>query len=650
MAGGTEASAQIAAAALSYTSIKIGMLLGPSRASIFIALSGSDSRGVAAILRKSSTHDSAGMKGLSSGYAGRYSRRSNLALGSLNTVELRITPGRLEVLVNHATTMVADVPAPWNPQSYSVGFRDGDSVSTVRSFVVKDRRPSRIPDGGRVACLPQLAQPSRSLSARQPTEAHMPSLVMRSMGAHPALLFDGRSQSLITEAAADAASLTVVAVVRSDPQGGSIIGPNESAGGLQIKVDVDGSVVALNAGQCGIARSSPGAVGDSPAIVAFSLDSVGNAQFYINGRPDGAEVSQVKFPTHVTLAIGSSYNAEFFSGFLGEILRWRRPLDGHELRTVFENLSHKWGIQITGPLDSRIETPLLARQLKGSNIIPDLVDLADDDPSASAWLNLWTRWNWDWISTSVQRAASLGANTIRLIGDVNAVHSGAIDEVTYHNRLQQVVSLCDSLGCKFYYCAIDLRHKREADPDFIGRFLAGVAALLARNKNVVAIELCNEVASGYQLYPESDVVNWITAWSKAIRASAPAIPLSISDVAPGTLGDKISATDYYAKYADSVDFFDLHVYEGLAAGPDSKILAPYELAVNRPLLIGEFGADRSVPGEQPGLVYANVRQLRDSSSLVAGALQWGAVNDDFGLYSESDGHLEEDISAEWAKF
>jgi hypothetical protein len=98
-----------------------------------------------------------------------------------------------------------------------------------------------------------------------------------------------------------------------------------------------------------------------------------------------------------------------------------------------------------------------------------------------------------------------------------------------------------------------------------------------------------------------------------------------------------------------VDFFDLHTY-GLRIGPDSQLLAPYELGVDRPLLIGEFGADRTAPGATPGAHYAQVRKLRDSSHLVVGALQWGAIADDFGLYSESDGRLQADIAGEWARF
>jgi hypothetical protein len=350
------------------------------------------------------------------------------------------------------------------------------------------------------------------------------------------------------------------------------------------------------------------------------------------------------------MTIGSAYNAEFLSGTIGEILRWNRPLNGGELRTVFGALSAKWSIPVARPIDGPVPAPLRAKALKGSNIIPSLVDLANDDPGASAWLNLWSRWDWHWIDLSIRRAVEQGANTIRLIGDVNAVHSGAITEATYHERLQQVVSHCESLGCQFYYCAIDLRHKRDADPTFIAAFLSGVAIVLASNRNVLAIELCNEVASAYAIYPEQEVVAWIDSWARAIRAAAPTIPLSISDVSPGTLSDKISHPDHYARFANMVDFFDLHVYEGLEIASDSAILAPYELSVHRPLLIGEFGIDRTAAGADPGTFYSRVKMLRDSSPVVAGALQWGAVNDQWGLYSESDGQLETDIAGEWARF
>jgi hypothetical protein len=99
-----------------------------------------------------------------------------------------------------------------------------------------------------------------------------------------------------------------------------------------------------------------------------------------------------------------------------------------------------------------------------------------------------------------------------------------------------------------------------------------------------------------------------------------------------------------------VDFFDVHVYGDLNLADDSKILAPYEMYVNRPLLIGEFGAGRKNPPPDPRAYYAQVRRLRDSSPSIAGVLQWGAVDDDFGLYSESGNQLQTDIAPEWARF
>jgi len=650
MADGEEASATIDAVHPLRTAIRIPVTSGMSKASVCILLEGNDSRKCEIILRKWADVDSVELRGFRWGGPRLYRTPSGLALDAPNVLDLRVKPGRLVISTNHAEVGTADLDAGWSVRRYGVGFRDGDDESVVQGFVVSDAEPNRRSDGERVTRVPQLAQPNRCLNAQQNNEAKAPVLLRNSIGRRQGLLFGG-SETLFTEAPLDGTSLTIFAVVKRRPsEGGTIIGPNDSTGGLQLRIDDDGSVVALNAGRAGIAQTRPGAVGDSPSIIAFSMDSVGNSALYINGRPAASAVSPVSFPPGVTMTIGSAYNAEFFSGTIGEILRWNRPLHGGELRTVFEALSAKWDIPVARPIDGTVSAPLRARELKGSNIIPALVDLANDDPGASAWLNLWSRWDWQWIETSVRRAVEQGANTIRLIGDVNAVHSGVITERTYHDRLQQVVSLCGSLGCRFYYCAIDLRHKRDADPAFIAQFLSGVAAVLARNDNVVAIELCNEVASAYAIYPEHDVVAWMGAWASAIRAAAPAIPLSISDVSPGTLSDKIGQVDYYARFAQMVDFFDLHVYDDLEIASDSAPLAPYELSVNRPLLIGEFGADRRVSGVQPGAFYSRVKMMRDSSALVVGALQWGAVNDEYGLYSESDGRLQADIASEWARF
>jgi hypothetical protein len=650
MTGGQQAAAMLDAVPLSYTAIRIGLNAGRSKASIRIILEDNDSRACVILLRKWGEVDSAELRGFRWG-SSRLSRgESRLVLGAPNVVDLRITPRRLHVSANHIEVAAADLNDRWSVKRYSVGFCDGDDETVIRDFVVSDAEPKGLGDGDHIAQVPQLAQPSRCLSARQENAAKSPVLELNSIGLQPGLFFDG-SDTLVTEAPLDGTSLTVFAVVKARPHGGgTILGPSESTGGLQLRIDDDRSLAALNAGRSGIVQTPPGAVGDSASIVAFTLDSVGNSALYVNGRPAACAVSPVRFPSGVTMTIGSAYNAEFLSGTIGEILRWTRPLNGGELRTVFGALSAKWSIPVARPIDGPVTAPLRAKALKGSNIIPALTDLANDDPAASAWLNLWSRWDWQWIELSIRRAVEQGARTIRLIGDVNAVHSGAITEATYHARLQQVVSYCALLDCRFYYCAIDLRHKRDADPAFIAEFLSGVAAILARNDNVLAIELCNEVASAYSIYPEQDVVTWIAAWASAIRAAAPTIPLSISDVSPGTLSDKIGQVDYYARFAHMVDFFDLHVYDGLEIASDSAILAPYELSVNRPLLIGEFGIDRTAAGAKPGAFYSRVKMLRESSQVVVGALQWGAINDQWGLYSESGGQLQTDIAGEWARF
>lgn len=650
MAGGGEASAMVDAVPLSHTAIRIAIDAGRDKASICILLEDNDFRVWEILLRKWCEVDSAELRGYRWGLSRPYRSPSRLVLGARNVLELRIRPRRLEIWVNHFKVDATDLNEGWAVKRYGVGFRDGDDQTVLRGFVVSDAEPAQLDNGERVAQVPQLAQPSRCLGAEQRNATKRPVLEINSIGTQQGLVFNG-SDALSTDAPLDGTSLTIFAVVKGRPRGrGTIIGPNESTGGLQLRIDDDGSLAALDAGRSGIVQTEAGAIGDSASIVAFTLDSVGNSALYVNGRPAGGAVSPVQFPLGVTMTIGSAYNAEFFSGTIGEILRWNRPLGGGELRTVFDALSAKWSIPVARPIDAPVIAPLRAKALKGSNIIPALADLANDDPGASAWLNLWSRWDWHWIELSVRRAVEQGANAIRLIGDVNAVHTGAISEATYHDRLQQVIGLCQALGCRFYYCAIDLRHKRDADPAFIAQFLSGVAAVLVRNSNVLAIELCNEVASGYALYPEQDVVTWIGAWASAIRAAAPGIPLSISDVSPGTLSDKIGQVDYYAKYAHMVDFFDLHVYDGLEIASDSAMLAPYELSVGRPLLIGEFGIDRKVAGAEPGAFYSRVKMLRDSSPLVAGALQWGAINDQWGLYSETQDRLETDIAGEWAHF
>ncbi|MGW0172760.1 LamG-like jellyroll fold domain-containing protein [Rhodococcus sp. NPDC003322] len=651
MLSGHSASGELPAAKPSDVAIDLTAALGLERACICVVLEGRDHSRREIVLAKSSDFDGVTVTG-GSRSAPPSRRGSGLRLGEANVIRVEVGRMRFVVMSNGTRAAAGSLPADWELQRYGFGFRDADTSSVVSSFVVRDLDAVHLNDGQRVAAIPQLAQPSRCVEATQDVEAWKPRFSAGGRGIGPALCFDGRGMSLTSNAFCGAGAFTVFAVVCCGPGGGgTIVGSNEANGGFQLRVDDDGSVVALNSGKRAIAWSAAGAVGDMPAIIGFSLDAGGNAHIYVNGQPVGwAAAPDVALPLEVTMSIGVTNGGEYFSGQVCEIVRWNRPLTGEELRTAFRGLAGKWGIAVGPAIADRVAAPLLAVGIKGSNIIPSRVDLADADPTASAWFNLWSRWDWNWIDRSVRRAVDQGANVIRLIGDVNAVYTGAITEATYHDRLEQVISRCAEFGRGFYYCAIDLRHKRNADADFIARFLGGVGGVLARNPNVLAVDLCNEVASGYPLFSEAQVVRWIGSWSAAIRRAAPQIPQSISDVAPGGLLDKVSAVRYYELYADMVDFFDLHVYEGAVLGEDSRILTPYELSVNRPLLIGEFGENRHAPGARPGPFYAQVRRLRDSSPVVRGAVQWGAVNDDYGLYSETGDILQMDIAPEWARF
>ncbi|MBY6709505.1 hypothetical protein HQ308_22185 [Rhodococcus sp. BP-241] len=86
--------------------------------------------------------------------------------------------------------------------------------------------------------------------------------------------------------------------------------------------------------------------------------------------------------------------------------------------------------------------PVLNRPLKGSNIDPKAADLN----RPNAWVGLHGSWDWAWMKRSVDRAKSLGANTIRLVGDVETVASGVISQATYLAQLGLLVDYCATQG------------------------------------------------------------------------------------------------------------------------------------------------------------------------------------------------------------
>ncbi len=171
-----EAAANVAAAPLSHTAIRVAIASGrvegkrmhPAGGQPFPQVRGHSAEMVGCRFRRTT--------GLPLGTAAVvFGTPSRLLLGAPNVLDLRIKPRRLVISTNHAEVAAAEFDAGWSVQRYGVGFRDGDDESVVKGFVVSDAEPRRLGDGPRVTQVPQLAQPNGCIVAQQNDDGESPS-------------------------------------------------------------------------------------------------------------------------------------------------------------------------------------------------------------------------------------------------------------------------------------------------------------------------------------------------------------------------------------------------------------------------------------------------------------------------------------------
>src|SRR6266566_894356 len=101
----------------------------------------------------------------------------------------------------------------------------------------------------------------------------------------------------------------------------------------------------------------------------------------------------------------------------------------------------------SGSLKDRrgVNTPVnFAGKVKGVNLT--------FKPGAPLERAYWIEWDWSgWIRPQVDCAIALGANAIRILGDVAMVLSGGMPQATYNARLQQLMAYCVENHLALYY-------------------------------------------------------------------------------------------------------------------------------------------------------------------------------------------------------
>src|SRR5206468_2565197 len=117
-------------------------------------------------------------------------------------------------------------------------------------------------------------------------------------------------------------------------------------------------------------------------------------------------------------------------------------------------------------------TPVnFAGKVKGVNLT--------SKPGAPAPRAYWKEWDWSgWIRPQIDCAIALGANAIRIIGDVAMILDGGMTQATYNARLRQLLAYCVENRLALYYTGCATYDTNGADNGNITAYNANPRAFI----------------------------------------------------------------------------------------------------------------------------------------------------------------------------
>jgi hypothetical protein len=533
--------------------------------------------------------------------------------------------------------------------SQAIGFANSDTLSRIFAYGISG---APLVDGDTVAGWVDLAKPQSYAHAIQSTVANRPIYKTGIQNGRPVVRFDGVDDRLTSLVPADQNPFTLIAVVirSTATDNDTIVGPNNN-GGVHFRINTAGTLQILAGGVASIGTSTDTVTTAKASVLAVTYDGVGRYVFYIDGRP--AQLSRVAqaLTGGTTVNIGAfGASSDPFAGDIGEIVRWPRVLLGHDLKAAMLGLAAKWGVTLKQRLGKPTGRPTIFARIKGASVHPKSGQSSYNGNSLSGFWG--PGYDFAWIQSSIDDAVAAGANTIRTIGDVEAVYTGLVSQGTYNTRLAQIADYCASVNVGYLYAGADFRHLGGADPTFIRDKLVSEATVLASRSNVIAIELVNEIGASYgNVVPERTAFAWLSMWATAVRAVAPNVALTASEPGGQSFGQPEADTERSADYTrfsriDWADFYVMHYY---GTTPYDYMLNPLIVMADKPVLIGEYGMDVAAGGAARTAFYNAIDSVIDNNpSDVLGGINWAARNDTYGLYSETGNTAQTDISVPFA--
>jgi len=262
-------------------------------------------------------------------------------------------------------------------------------------------------------------------------------------------------------------------------------------------------------------------------------------------------------------------------------------------------------------------------RLRGVNISPGRQHFY----SHSVWAGLWQTWDWHtWIKPIVDDARSIGANSIRIVGNTLVVTSGMISLEDYLNRWRQLLDYTASQNMYIFPCGGDLGHWGNATTlSAAENIYRSWSEVLANYPHVVGVDISNE--AGANDNDDGISYNQPEPWPDVIKRLGELVR-QVSHK-PITHSRSINNPLRWANgsiYLDTLsDFLSIHCYYGPNRN-DADVLRAAPWGSGKQLLIGETGIGMDLTSEERSARYRAVKALVEASPNNVGALAWSGYD------------------------
>ncbi|GIF20361.1 hypothetical protein BJ973_001734 [Actinoplanes tereljensis] len=211
-------------------------------------------------------------------------------------------------------------------------------------------------------------------------------------------------------------------------------------------------------------------------------------------------------------------------------------------------------------------------------------------PSNAGWTNMWTSFDPVRIDTDLAKAATLGATTVRVIV-FPQTFGYPTPTAAYTAKLSQFIGIADTRGLTVKLTLFDWWNG-YTDVDNSVIWALSLLSPYVDDPRVIAVELKNEISPS-----DSAAINWARQLIPAIRATAPAMPLTLTvDGVSGAAG----MTSLKSQLGTTpLDYYDFHFY-GASERSLAEIRRAQAAVAPDPVVVGETGLSTlaATEGEQ----------------------------------------------------